>query len=217
MVSNARLDLPDPESPVTTIRRSRGISTEMFFRLCTRAPWTAMVVRAAARLLAFAPSTALFRAAVRVVIARIPSAEREEGELLDLDVTASGQLNRQRGLADESLVGKVFTGGDDPLEVQVASEVGLDLLRRPRLAGVAQVVEHGREDRRRAFADVAIDRVERGLDALRRLAGIEQVAVHDREERRVQLHRLRNHLAIDEQAVADHLDLGERRGRVEDP
>jgi hypothetical protein len=33
MVSNARLDLPDPERPVTTMRLSRGISTEMFFRL----------------------------------------------------------------------------------------------------------------------------------------------------------------------------------------
>src|SRR5687767_7454609 len=48
MVSNARLDLPEPESPVTTTRLSRGISSEMFFRLCTRAPWTAIVVRAAA-------------------------------------------------------------------------------------------------------------------------------------------------------------------------
>src|SRR5687767_5134205 len=48
MVSKARLDLPDPERPVTTISRSRGISTEMFLRLCTRAPWTAMVVRAVA-------------------------------------------------------------------------------------------------------------------------------------------------------------------------
>lgn len=48
MVSKARLDLPDPESPVTTINRSRGISTEMFLRLWTRAPWTAMVVRAGA-------------------------------------------------------------------------------------------------------------------------------------------------------------------------
>src|SRR5262245_36319801 len=49
MVSNARLDLPEPESPVTTMSLSRGISTEMFLRLCTRAPWTATVVRAVAR------------------------------------------------------------------------------------------------------------------------------------------------------------------------
>src|SRR4249920_771354 len=45
MVSNARLDLPEPESPVTTISLSRGISTEMFLRLWTRAPCTATVVR----------------------------------------------------------------------------------------------------------------------------------------------------------------------------
>ena len=31
---------------MTTTSRSRGISTEMFFRLWTRAPCTAMVVRA---------------------------------------------------------------------------------------------------------------------------------------------------------------------------
>src|SRR5438105_2652289 len=49
MVSNARLDLPEPESPVTTMRLSRGISSEMFLRLCTRAPCTAIVVRAVAR------------------------------------------------------------------------------------------------------------------------------------------------------------------------
>src|SRR5258708_36135129 len=47
MVSKARLDLPEPESPVTTMSLSRGISREMFLRLCTRAPCMAMVVRAA--------------------------------------------------------------------------------------------------------------------------------------------------------------------------
>src|ERR687886_2668161 len=48
MVSNARLDLPEPESPVMTTRLSRGISSETFLRLCTRAPCTAIVVRGAA-------------------------------------------------------------------------------------------------------------------------------------------------------------------------
>src|SRR5436190_180946 len=50
MVSKARLDFPEPESPVMTISLSRGISTETFLRLCTRAPCTAIVVRAVARL-----------------------------------------------------------------------------------------------------------------------------------------------------------------------
>src|SRR3954451_12280788 len=47
MVSKARLDLPDPERPVKTIRESRGRSSEMSLRLCSRAPrmmsWSATV------------------------------------------------------------------------------------------------------------------------------------------------------------------------------
>src|SRR5918992_740116 len=38
MVSKARLDLPEPESPVITISASRGSSTSMPLRLCSRAP-----------------------------------------------------------------------------------------------------------------------------------------------------------------------------------
>src|SRR5712691_3435916 len=38
MVSKASDDLPDPESPVKTMIRSRGSSSETFFRLCSRAP-----------------------------------------------------------------------------------------------------------------------------------------------------------------------------------
>ena len=37
MVSKASDDLPDPDSPVMTVSALRGISTSMFFRLCTRA------------------------------------------------------------------------------------------------------------------------------------------------------------------------------------
>src|SRR5712691_7484417 len=40
MVSKASEDLPDPESPVKTVRVFRGISTVMFLRLCSRAPRT---------------------------------------------------------------------------------------------------------------------------------------------------------------------------------
>src|ERR1039458_558673 len=42
MVSKASEDLPDPLSPVMTVRVLRGISTSMFFRLCWRAPCTVM-------------------------------------------------------------------------------------------------------------------------------------------------------------------------------
>src|SRR6185369_10843746 len=42
MVSKAREDLPEPERPVITVNRSRGMSTLMFLRLCWRAPLTLM-------------------------------------------------------------------------------------------------------------------------------------------------------------------------------
>src|SRR5712675_2032189 len=38
MVSKASDDLPEPERPVNTTSLSRGISTSMFLRLCSRAP-----------------------------------------------------------------------------------------------------------------------------------------------------------------------------------
>src|SRR5258708_4851596 len=38
MVSKANDDLPEPERPVNTTRRSRGISTVTSLRLCSRAP-----------------------------------------------------------------------------------------------------------------------------------------------------------------------------------
>jgi hypothetical protein len=40
IVSKARLDLPDPDSPVNTIKESRGRSSETSLRLCSRAPRT---------------------------------------------------------------------------------------------------------------------------------------------------------------------------------
>src|SRR5690349_3630117 len=38
MMSNASDDLPDPDTPVSTVSWRRGISSEMFLRLCSRAP-----------------------------------------------------------------------------------------------------------------------------------------------------------------------------------
>src|SRR5579863_2095405 len=45
MVSKASEDLPEPDRPVITTRRSRGISRSMFLRLCSRAPL--MIIRSA--------------------------------------------------------------------------------------------------------------------------------------------------------------------------
>src|SRR5579864_5923294 len=38
MVSKASEDFPEPDRPVNTTSLSRGISTSIFFRLCSRAP-----------------------------------------------------------------------------------------------------------------------------------------------------------------------------------
>ena len=40
IVSKARLDFPEPDKPVKTIRDSRGSSIETSLRLCSRAPRT---------------------------------------------------------------------------------------------------------------------------------------------------------------------------------
>ena len=45
MVSNARLDLPEPDKPVITMSLSRGRSISTPLRLCSRAPRTLMWVR----------------------------------------------------------------------------------------------------------------------------------------------------------------------------
>ena len=42
-MSKAREDLPEPETPVKTMRRSRGSSRSMFLRLCCLAPRMRMV------------------------------------------------------------------------------------------------------------------------------------------------------------------------------
>src|SRR5579872_7636559 len=47
MVSTAREDFPEPERPVKTTSRSRGISRWTSFRLCSRAPRT--TIRSATR------------------------------------------------------------------------------------------------------------------------------------------------------------------------
>src|ERR1043166_4265079 len=44
MVSKASDDLPEPLSPVITVSVLRGISTEMFFKLCWRAPRTVILL-----------------------------------------------------------------------------------------------------------------------------------------------------------------------------
>src|SRR5438309_243986 len=131
MVSNANEDLPEPDSPVTTTSRSRGISTETFLRLWTRAPCTAIVVRAAALGAGFP----FFFAAVLEPIRWLPRVE--EGQFLDADVAPLRELHRRRGLADQAPIRQVLAGRGDAAHVEVPREMVLDLGARPGLAGVA--------------------------------------------------------------------------------
>src|SRR5882724_7947320 len=97
MVSKARLDLPEPERPVTTMSLSRGISTDMFFKLCTRAPCTAIVVRAAGLVVAGA-----------VLVAIRNFLHVNERLLLHYDVASPGELYGRRNLSEEPLVGQIL-------------------------------------------------------------------------------------------------------------
>src|SRR6516162_1948094 len=131
MVSNARLDFPDPDSPVTTTSRSRGISSETFFRLCTRAPRTAIVVRGP------------LLAAVSVGIASL--FHMNKCQLLNLDIALLGEMCCDRNLADDLLVGKVLARQRDALDAEVPFEMVFDLNAGTRLTGLAQMVDHGTE------------------------------------------------------------------------
>src|SRR5947208_543907 len=153
MVSNARLDLPEPDSPVTTTRRSRGISSETFLRLCTRAPCTATVVRAVA-----CGAALPFRFAAVEPIGWLPPVK--ERDLLDGNVAPLRELHRRRRLPDQPPVRQVLAGGGHAGHVEVPFEMVLDLRARPRLADVTQVVNHRREQPHRAGGDVTVGRVE---------------------------------------------------------
>src|ERR1035441_932866 len=167
MVSNARLLLPEPDSPVITINLSRGISTEIFFRLWTRAPCTAMVVRA--------PALAI----LLEVIPRLTQVDK--CQFLQYHVAHLRELNRRGGLAYESLVGQVLARRGHPFHVEVALEMGLNLGGRSRFAHLAQVLQHRLEQRGRALRYVSVDRVRRRLHVLPRLLRIEHSPVHDVE------------------------------------
>src|SRR6185295_12373118 len=107
MVSNARLDFPEPDSPVITTRLSRGISTDTFFRLWTRAPWIATDVRTAGRrgLVALPPIGQIRR--------------KEERELLDVDGAPPREPRGKRCLANQAAVGEILARRDRTVETGV--------------------------------------------------------------------------------------------------
>src|SRR3954452_15205146 len=138
MVSNARLDLPEPERPVNTIMRSRGNSSETFFRLCTRAPCTAMVVRAVTRD-ATAGASGLFDAPLDapVLLLAIGRPRVEKRQFLDLDIASAGEAHGQRYFGEHALVSQVFARRSHALDAEVSLEMVVDLRGRACLADFA--------------------------------------------------------------------------------
>src|SRR6516225_7478057 len=124
MVSKARLDFPEPERPVTTTRLSRGISSEMFLRLWTRAPCTAIVVRAAARPAPLEEGAAFIRLGFTGALDAIPRLPNvKEREFLHLDVALFRKPDGRPGLADESLVRQVLARRGHAAHVEVSLEM----------------------------------------------------------------------------------------------
>src|SRR5262245_33948936 len=97
--------------------------------------------------------------------------EREKRELLHVDVAPPREAYSGRGLADDLAIGEIFASRRDPFYIEVALEVILDFRTAACLAGFAQVFDDWSEERGSVVRQVAIDRVERGLNALLRLLG----------------------------------------------
>src|SRR5436190_8869011 len=98
MVSKASEDLPEPDSPVNTTSRSRGISTSMFFRLCSRAPRMVMAREEAALGWRLARSTSS--------ISAFPDAH--ETRLIQARFAGRAGLRRQRGSPERRKNGRHF-------------------------------------------------------------------------------------------------------------
>src|SRR4029079_9005865 len=134
--------------PVTTVRLLRGISTETFFRLCTRAPCTATVVR-----IAGGPEGPPLRTRPLRAIGPLG---KEERQLLERGGAALGGAHRRRRLGHEVLVREVLAGGGHALDAEGSREVAFDLAGGANLTGVTQVVQHRREEALRAPGQVGV-------------------------------------------------------------
>ena len=163
--SNASVDLPEPETPVTATSASRGMSTSMLRRLCSRAPTTRI-----ARPLASALAR---RAAVGMrttVAGRLDAPAQRRGHGAARRCRQRGDRLR-RALADDAsaLVAGLRSEVDDP--VGRGGEVHVVLDDHDRVARVDEPLQ-----RRRQHGDVG--RVQAGrrlveqVQAALRLAGL---------------------------------------------
>ena len=133
------------------------------------------------------------------------------------DVTPFGQPDRERRFADKTLVGEVFARSGNALDAEVALEVVFDFGGRASFAHFGQVLDDGGEDSGGALQQICIDGRQRGLDRRRGLLRVEEVGVDELEERWIQFERLREHLAVDEQAGLEYLDFCQGICGVQNP
>src|SRR5690242_17882868 len=73
MVSKASEDLPEPETPVTTVSALCGTSKSMFLRLCTRAPRTTMLSCSGVLVGSVTLSDAGMKVLERLAVAELPA------------------------------------------------------------------------------------------------------------------------------------------------
>src|SRR5262245_23223276 len=119
----------------------------MFLRLCTRAPCTETVVRAAVLV------------AVREAILRGPHIN--EGELLHFDVAFLGQMYAGGSFADKSLICEVLARQSNAAEGIVSLEVILDLDAGSLFAQIAEMVDDKPKENGGALRHVTFDRLQR--------------------------------------------------------
>src|SRR5262249_42236124 len=101
----------------------------MFLRLCTRAPCTAMVVRAVASdVVCLAAGAIAAPRDLRLTLEAIRAApDREKTQPRHVDIALLGELTGRGRLADYALVGQVLAGRRDPAEIEMPLEMRLDL------------------------------------------------------------------------------------------
>src|SRR5258708_7369598 len=131
----------------------------MFLRLCTRAPFTAMLVRTAA-FEDILSSDFWLLSSFFLELTRLLSPVHER-EFLHLHVAHLGQLDRGRDFADEPAIGQVFARSGHTLNPEVALEVIFDFSCGARFAHFLQVLEDGTEKYGGSIGHVSIDRIQR--------------------------------------------------------
>ena len=100
MVSKASEDLPEPERPVKTTSRSRGMSRSMFLRLCSRAPRIAITRRSRrpGPLSSLLPCSSALKLSVICETAPLPPQRGMPGDRMPSDRT-SGSIERSENAA----------------------------------------------------------------------------------------------------------------------